>query len=74
MSEGLRVLFLVGLPILIVGALAGILAGSMQSATNINDMAFGYAARLLALAALGYLMLASFADGLIGLCQLALGT
>lgn len=69
--EGLRTLFLLAVPILVVVSLAGTIISIFQSATNMPEPALGYAARILALVAVLYFMLPSFSRSLIELAQLA---
>ncbi len=47
MTEALRVVFLLGLPVVLFGALAGTIVGALQSATSIQDTTLQYAARLI---------------------------
>ena len=67
----LRTLFLSALPVVVAVSLAGTLAAALQSATAIHDPALGYAARLLALLVVLYLVLPSSIDALVSLAQLA---
>ncbi|WKZ57180.1 MAG: flagellar biosynthetic protein FliQ [Bdellovibrionota bacterium] len=48
LREGLRVLFLIGLPIVVAAMIAGVLSGIFQGSTLITDPAVGYTLRLLA--------------------------
>ena len=57
--QGMRVLFLLGLPVVAAVSLAGTLAAALQAATTIQDPAIGYAARLGALVAVLYFLLPS---------------
>ena len=54
--EGLRVLFLLGLPILLGVGTASILVGVLQAATTIKDSAISYAAKICAFFAMLYLL------------------
>jgi len=60
--ELLRTLFIVGLPIVLFLAIAGLLAAAFQAATTVVEPALGYAARLVALVVVGYLFLPTFID------------
>lgn len=52
--QSMRVLFLVGVPIVLALSVASIIVGALQAATSIHDAVLGYAARLAVLFALGY--------------------
>lgn len=52
--QSMRVLFLVGIPIVVALSVASIIAGALQAATSIHDAVLGYAARLVVLLAVGY--------------------
>lgn len=69
--EGFRALFLIVVPITVTVAIAGSLAGILQTATSITDVAIGYAFRLLVFALVVYLFLPAFSSSLIRLAELA---
>ena len=71
--EALRILFLQGLPIVIVLAVAGTIISALQSATAINEPALGYAVRLLALVAALYFILPATIKAILDLTQVAFG-
>lgn len=68
--EGLKVLFLLGLPILIAVSLGGILVAALQGATAIHDSASAYAVRILALVAVLYLMFPLYSRSLVSLATM----
>ena len=55
--EAVRVLLLVGVPLVILLGVAGTLVGALQAATTIQDSALSYAAKLLMLVLVIYLLL-----------------
>lgn len=57
--EALRVLFLLGVPVVIAAMVAGVLSGVFQGSTLITDPAIGYTLRVLAIAAVIALVFAS---------------
>ncbi len=57
--EAFRILFLAGMPLLIVVGLAGLLAGAMQTATSLQDVSVAYVARLAAVILVLYFTLAA---------------
>jgi len=67
----LRVLFMAILPLLGAVALAGMVAGAVQSATAIHDPAISYAARLVAVVVVIYLLFPAFSQALISLTETA---
>ena len=68
-----RILFLLGGPVVLGIAAAGLCSGLLQGVTTIKDDAIGYAFRLLAFIAVLYLMLPLTIDELVGLGERAFG-
>lgn len=71
--EGLRALFMIGLPTLIAISLIGTIVAALQAATTINEPSIGYAARVAALVALLYFLFPSFSRTCLNLAELAFG-
>jgi len=69
--EGLRILFLLGIPVIIVVGISGILISAVQAATALNDGASSYALKLLVLVGLLYLLYPLISQSLVSLFQLA---
>ena len=69
--EGLRALFLIVVPLTVAVALAGGLAGAVQTSTAITDVAIGYAMRLLAAMIVIYLFYPAFSRTIVGLAERA---
>jgi len=69
--QGLRVLFLVGFPVVIVLSIAGTVISALQAATTIRDPALGYAVRLIALVLVLYMILPSSLQALSSLAEMA---
>jgi flagellar biosynthesis protein FliQ len=59
-TEALRALVLIGAPVFLASSLGGLVMGVFQSATTIREPVLGYAARVLAVGAVLYLMLPGF--------------
>lgn len=72
MLQGLRVIFILGIPVLAATAAAGFVISAVQAATSINDPASRYGIRLLALILVLYLMAGTISDQLTGLAGAAL--
>jgi len=70
-SQALRVLFLVGAPVIIILSLAGTLIAALQSATTIQEPALGYAVRMIALVALLYFFFPAASQSVLDLARLA---
>ena len=70
--QGFRALVVAGAPVLIAASVAGILMAVLQSATNIHDSASAYAARLLGICIVFFLMYQSIWMTLTSLMELAL--
>ena len=70
--QGIRGLFVAGVPVLLATSAAGILMAALQAATSVHDTASAYAARLLGLAAVLYLMYQSIWGTLVSLMEYAL--
>lgn len=69
--HGVRALFYIGVPVVVVVSLVGTIVGALQAATTIQEPALGYAARLVALVALLYLLFPAFARTCIDLAEFA---
>ena len=69
--EALRVLFLLGVPIVLAMAVLGTVAAALQTATTLHDAALTYAIRLITLAVLIYLLLPFAVTSLVNLTNLA---
>jgi type III secretory pathway component EscS len=70
---GLRVLFLLSLPLLLAAAVMGTLVAALQTTSSISENSIGYAAKLLVLAAVVYLLFPSAVSMLSTLMRMALG-
>lgn len=71
LMAGIRALLYIGLPILIGITLVGTIISSLQAATTIQEPAIGYAARIVALVVLLYLLFPAFARTCTNLAELA---
>lgn len=71
LMAGIRALFYIGLPITLGVALIGTIVSAFQAATTIQEPSIGYAARILALIALLYLLFPAFARTCTNLAELA---
>ena len=71
--EAMRVLFLIGLPLVVGVTLAGAFGGALQGATSIRDSVISYSLRLLALVAVLYFFLPSTGRALMALARMSLG-
>ena len=69
--EALRVLFLLGLPLVLAMALIGTIGAALQTATAIHDSALTYAIRLITLVVLIYLLLPTAVQSLLNLTKMA---
>ena len=58
--EGIRALFLIGIPVLLAVSLVGTIVAALQAATTITEPAIGYAARVAALVVLLYFLFPAF--------------
>lgn len=72
--EAIRVLMLVGIPVVLASLVAGAAAGVLQAVTAIQEPVVGYAARLGAIAAVLYFMLPSFSSSILSLAERAFRT
>ena len=70
---GVRVLFLLAVPVVMAVAVAGTIISALQSATTIKDPAGAYAMRLIALVITIYLMYPAFSRSLADLVRLCWG-
>lgn len=70
--QGIRTLFLLGLPIVVAAAVAGTLISLLQSALSIPDPALAYAARLAAVLVTLYFLMPSLVRSLVALAELSL--
>ncbi|MBN8548289.1 MAG: flagellar biosynthetic protein FliQ [Deltaproteobacteria bacterium] len=68
---GIRALLLIGLPLIAGITLIGVIVGSLQAATTIQEPALGYAARIAALLIVLYLLFPAFARTCTNLAELA---
>ena len=71
--ESLRVLFLIGVPVLAVAVLSGLVVAVLQSATAIYEPALGYSVRVLSVGAVVYIMAPTILSELKRLFQIAVG-
>lgn len=69
--EGLRALFLIVVPLTVAIALAGGLAGAVQTSTAITDVAIGYAMRLVAAVTVIYFFYPAFSRTIVALAERA---
>ena len=69
--EAVRAFFLIVIPVTAAVAIAGGLAGALQTSTAITDVAIGYAARLLAAVVVLYFFLPSFGRAVLALAEQA---
>jgi len=69
--EGLRILFLLGIPVIIVIGVSGIIISAVQAATALSDSASSYALKVLALVGLLYFLFPLISQSLISLFQIA---
>lgn len=69
--QGVRALFYIGVPVVIATSVLGTLAATFQAATTIHEATLSYAARLLALAIVLYLLFPAFARTCVNLAELA---
>ncbi len=67
--DALRVLFLLGIPIVAALSLVSTLVAALQSATSIQEPVLGFGARLIVLVVLLYLMYPTFVSELSALCE-----
>lgn len=65
--EGFRVLFLTNVPILIGAIVAGLVVSSVMAATNVNEKSVSFAARLVAVVAVIYIMLETIKELILDL-------
>ena len=70
--EGIKVLFLIGVPVTAVIGIAGIVAGIVQGSTTIKDPAIGYAFRLGAFIILASFMLSMAIELIVSLARMVL--
>lgn len=70
--QGLRVLFILGIPSVAAMALAGLFISALQAATSINDPASRYGIRLLSFILVLYLMAGTISEQLSTLAASAL--
>ncbi len=70
--QAIKVVFLTALPVLLVLGISGLLAGVLQAATGINDIAVSYGIKMLALVGLLYFFLPAWFDSISKLAELAL--
>ncbi|MCB0318040.1 MAG: flagellar biosynthetic protein FliQ [Bdellovibrionales bacterium] len=71
--QGIRTLFIVTLPILLVTSLAGLLASVFQTSTALHEPIISYVLKLLSVVLLLYFMLPQFIRTIISLTQSAFG-
>lgn len=69
--HGVRALLYIGVPVVVIVSLVGTIVSALQAATTIQEPALGYAARLVALVGLLYLLFPAFARTCIDLAELA---
>lgn len=70
-SEGIKSLLILGLPMVALVVLAGVLVAGLQATMTISEPALGYVARLLAFLAACYLFLPAGIQALTTLAELA---
>ena len=71
LMAGIRALLYIGLPIILAICLIGTIVGSIQAATTVQEPALGYAARVLALVGVLYLLFPAFSQTCLNLAELA---
>jgi type III secretory pathway component EscS len=70
--EGIRALFLISVPITLGVAIAGSLAGLVQTVTTLQDSGTAYAVRLIGLILVLYSGIAVMSDTIVALAERAL--
>ncbi len=71
LMEGVKALFLIGVPVVLAISIVGTIVAALQAATTITEPAIGYAARLAALIALLYFLFPAFSRTCTKLALLA---
>lgn len=71
LSEGIRTLFILGVPVVLVVSLAGTLSSVIQTVTSIQDPSISYAVRLIALVSLIYFFAPMIQQHIIILAEMA---
>ena len=72
LQEALRVLFLVGAPIVLITAAVGTIVSGLMAATTIQEQALSYAVRLAVVVLVLYMMMPLAARSLTTLGEMAL--
>lgn len=71
--QAFRILFLLGVPVLIGVVAGGLISGAFQGATAIRDSSIGYACRLAGVIIALYLVLPATVDTLLSFTRAAVG-
>ncbi|MCB0333155.1 MAG: flagellar biosynthetic protein FliQ [Bdellovibrionales bacterium] len=72
-TEAFRVIFLLGLPVVLLAALAGSIVGALQSATSIQDTTLQYATRLIVVMLVLYFLTPAIGRYFVQLAERAFG-
>ena len=70
-NEALRALFIIGLPVVVISAIAGTLTAAFQSITTAHDASVGYAAKLIAILIVLYLFSGDIITAMTSLAKMA---
>lgn len=68
-TESARILLTFGVPLLLAAVIAAAIIGAIQRFAGVQDATLGYAGRLCAVVAAGYLLMAALVEALSGLLQ-----
>ncbi len=72
LQEAMRVLFIVGLPLVLVTAIAGTIAAALMAATTIHEPALDYAVRLVVVVVVLFFLTPLAVRSLLSLMEFAL--
>ena len=72
-QAGIRTLFVIGFPLIIVAVAVGLLLSALQTVISVREEAMIFCAKLLAVIALVYYMAHSISESLIDLARLSFG-
>lgn len=70
-SQGLRVLFILGLPVVAVVSVVATIVAVFQAATTLHELTLAYAAKLVALVVVLYMLFPLYSRSLLRLAELA---
>jgi|GEM_PF-1740296 len=71
LGEALRALFIIGLPVVVISAVAGTVTAAFQSVTTAHEASVGYAAKLIAVLVVLYLFAGDIVTAMTRLAQMA---